>query len=283
MPELPEVEHLRRSLLKPLLGRTIRSATLRRRDVLRLVRDGAESRLARARPADLLAGDRIVTLTRHGKQLAITGSSGRALLVHLGMSGRLVHLDSGRRNANSDHVHALWRLDDASRLLFRDPRRFGGLWALPTPDALEGRWQALGPDALTVTASTLARRLATTSRGLKAALLDQDLIAGLGNIYVDEALFLARLHPLAPASNLTRSDVARLATAIRTILRQAISDGGSTLRDYVDAQGNPGRRQRSHAVYARAGRPCVRCSTTLVGSRVAQRGTVICPQCQLEC
>jgi formamidopyrimidine-DNA glycosylase len=174
----------------------------------------------------------------------------------------------------------VWRLDDGSRLLFRDPRRFGGLWALPTRGALDRRWATLGPDALSINARSLGNRLDTTTRDLKAALLDQGVVAGLGNIYVDEALFLARLHPLTPASSHSRSEVGRLATAIRTILRRAISDGGSTLRDYVDAQGRPGRRQLSHAVYARAGKPCIRCSATLIGSRVAQRGTVICPQCQ---
>lgn len=280
MPELPEVEHLRRTLVEPLVGRRVVGGSLHRRDVLRLATPAGDRRGARHHRRDLLIGTTIDRLDRHGKQLAMVGQSGQVLLVHLGMSGQLRHLPAGTEAAPRDHVHAHWRLDDGSRLLFRDPRRFGGLWALPSVDALNERWASLGPDALSIRAGRLGAALSGTRRPIKAALLDQRVVAGLGNIYVDEALFAAGIHPLVPASELANDRVGLLVREIRRILRQSLQSGGSTFRDYRDAQGRPGRTQDRHMVYGRAGRPCGRCSTTLVSLVIAQRTTVICPQCQ---
>ena len=277
MPELPEVEHLRRTLEPLLLGRRVVDATLHRRDVLRL---DANDRRSPHRRTDLLVGRRLVQLRRRGKQLSIHADDDTALVVHLGMSGQVLHLAPGARADRADHVHATWRLDDASRLLFRDPRRFGGLWAIRSSADLDRRLAPLGPDALEILAPDLHRRLGRTTRAVKAALLDQRLVAGVGNIYADEALHIARIHPLRPGASLARDETRALARALRAVLRAAIDDGGSTLRDYRDATGRSGRRQNAHAVYGRAGRSCLTCGTTLEALSVTQRTTVFCPHCQ---
>lgn len=288
MPELPEVEHLRRALERSVSNRRVTRATLARRDVVARPSDppGGFSRAkfaptSRVPRAELLQGATIDALLRHGKQLAITTHEGPTLCIHLGMSGRLTRLEPGATNPHPDHVHAHWTLDDGARLIFRDPRRFGGIWTFPSPEALHAsRWSTLGPDALTITAASLARLLARANRPVKAALLDQSLIAGLGNIYADEALFSARINPATNARALDRDDARRLASAIRATLRKAVSHGGSTLRDYRDADGNPGAFQRSHRVYARAGLPCTTCNESLCSDTIAQRTTVWCPVCQ---
>lgn len=168
-----------------------------------------------------------------------------------------------------------------ARLVYRDIRRFGAITLCPGASVIDERlWSRLGPDALTIEGEVLYRALRRTRRAVKAALLDQGVIAGLGNIYVDESLFAAGVHPLARADRLTRSTVERLAEAIRAILEAAITAGGSTLRDYVDAEGLRGGFQTRHRVYGRAGEPCVECGRALERMVVAQRGTTFCRRCQ---
>ena len=288
MPELPEVEHLRRSLEPVLLGRTIVKATLHRRDVAVMPADpqggfsrsSGDTRPARLTRRDLLLDGTIDRLERKGKQLAMLATDGRAVCVHLGMTGGLVHLPPWSRNRTHDHIHAMWRLDDGSRLLFRDPRRFGGLWICPTRRCLDERWERLGPDALHVTTRALRAALQSRRAPIKAALLDQCVLAGVGNIYADEALFRARIRPGRPSHSLCAIEIRRLASSIRAVLRQAIRAGGSSIRDYRDAQGRPGLQQRRHAVYGRGGESCVRCGSPLLVEVVAQRTTVSCTHCQ---
>ncbi len=291
MPELPEVETVRTTLQTRLLGRVIERATIKRRDMLVVPGDppggfsrsarGAAPRFRRVRAADLLGGDRVDGVLRHGKQLAIVGASGRVLCVHLGMSGALLWRAPGKRLERADHVHAHWRLDDGSRLVFRDPRRFGGLWSFPGMDNLRlARWDALGPDALAVTSAQLGRALARSRRPVKAALLDQRAIAGVGNIYADEALFGSDIDPRRPAESLTRTETTRLARAIRGVLARAVRARGSTLRDYRDADGDPGAFQLAHSVYGRAGLPCHACGSPLASALVGQRTSVWCNACQ---
>lgn len=302
MPELPEVERVRRSVEARVLGRFIAGVRLARRDVLVMPgdpgggwsRSGSEARPRRYTRADLLAGARIASVRRHGKQLALVGDSGRVVLVHLGMTGQLRALAPGARGP-TDHVHVVWTLEDdhgpAGRLIFRDPRRFGGVWSLAGPEALSERWAQLGTDALAITADDLWRALspssgdqATSARprttSIKAALLDQATLAGVGNIYADEACFLAGIDPRRKVADLGRDEVDALAGAIRLVLARALEAGGSTLRDYVDAEGNAGGAQRLHAVYGRSGEACTRCGQALSSGRVAQRMTVWCPRCQ---
>lgn len=233
--------------------------------------------------ADLLAGAILVEIRRHGKQLALIGDAGRVLVVQLGMTGRLVWRSAaGRHSGPTPHEHVRWRFEGGGTVAFIDPRRFGGLTPLPAADALRERWRALGPDALGIGPPALARGLHGSRRAVKAALLDQRVLAGVGNIYADEALFQAGIHPSRQAGSLRHEEIPRLAAAIRSVLRRAVRAGGSTVRDYVNADGAAGEFSRSHAVYGRGGAPCRRCGETLAVLRLAQRATVACPVCQPE-
>lgn len=280
MPEGPEVESVRRSLL-PLLGARVVAATLRRRDIVTQPGTAATRGVPRA---DLLLNQSIVALERHGKQLALIADSGRVLLVHLGMTGKLI-LDQRDRSPSLPHTHAQWTLQRDRRtpdirLRFVDPRRFGGLWTIPSRDALAARWADLGPDATAVESRHLAPALARRSAPIKAVLLDQAVVAGVGNIYADESLFAAGIHPRLPANSLNQRQIERLTASIQSIILAAIDAGGSTIRDYTDSLGNTGAAQADHMVYARAGLPCLRCSTPLADAVIAQRTTVWCPACQ---
>ena len=284
MPELPEVERVRMSLRPHLMGRRVARAVLHRADICEsFAQRRAGLVRVEASPAALLQGDEVAAMERHGKQLAIIGASGRVLSVHLGMSGQLLWLRVGQP-LPATHVHAEWAIRDgkgAGTLVFRDPRRFGGLWTFDSVEAFRAaRWAVLGPDALSVTAEQLGEGLAKSRRAIKAALLDQGVIAGVGNIYADEALFLAGLKPTRRAGSLKAPEVGRHAAAVREVLQRSIETGGSTLRDYVDADGAKGSAQEGHAVYGRGGEPCRACGGTLRQGVVAQRTTVWCPRCQ---
>lgn len=270
MPELPEVETVRRSAERFLLGRRVESVRLRRRDIV----------TGSWRKSALLDGGVVVKVARHGKNLAVVAEDGRALGVHLGMTGQLLCVAKGARLARTDHVHAEWRLGDL-RMLFRDPRRFGGLETFESEGAmLERSWGLLGPDAATVTGAALRDALGASKRAIKAGLLDQRAVAGIGNIYADESLFAAGIHPLAICAELSAAQWDRLAREARRVLGEAIDAGGSTLRDYRDANGGEGWFQTKHLVYGRAGEPCPRCGhrtgRTLERLTVAQRTTVSC-------
>jgi formamidopyrimidine-DNA glycosylase len=255
---------------------------LRRRDICESFDEAGRQRTMR--PEDLLDGALIAGTLRHGKQLALVATDGRVLCIHLGMSGQVIFRHEGLALPKTDHVHAVWTIrsrSGAGLLAFRDPRRFGGLWTFPSVDALTvHRWSRLGPDGLTVTAAQLGMALASTRRAVKAALLDQQLVAGVGNIYADEALFACGIHPARRADRIDSQRVEALAAAIRTILQAALHAGGSTLRDYVDSDGNPGSAQQLHQVYGRGGQPCNVCGTLLVSTTLAQRTTVHCTRCQ---
>ncbi len=281
MPELPEIEHLRRTLKPILVGAHVEDVRLFRPDIVR--RGTIDHRQIRVSRRELLLDDTIDCLERRGKQLAILTKAGAGLCVQLGMTGQLRLQETAVRPA-LDHVHCRWRLRTAQgaayRLLYRDPRRFGRLTPFASIDELRERWSALGPDASEVRTQALTRRLLATRRSIKAALMDQSVIAGLGNIYVDESLFLARIHPLTPAKTLTGEQLRQLGNAIRLVLRRAIKSGGSTIRDYVDARGDGGTFVERHAVYGRAEKKCLGCGAKLCLIRVVQRSTVFCPCCQ---
>lgn len=304
MPELPEVENVCRSLAPRVVGRTVTRVLVVRRDVITGIPTDAA----------LLVGARVAEIARHGKQFALLArTDAPALLFHLGMTGSLRHFapttrdiadalahrlrpdtsgnisgdaSGGETTMDAKHRHVLWLLDDRSVLVFRDPRRFGGVWTFPSRDELDQRWSTLGPDALRVTAAQLHRALQRTSRAIKAALLDQELIAGLGNIYVDEVLFGVGVHPLTPADAIDRATTNRLAARIRAVLTRAIDAGGSTLRDYVNGDGESGGFQLSHRVYGRAGERCLRthkgkrCPGVIQSFTLLGRTTAFCPQCQ---
>lgn len=283
MPELPEVESIRRTLERSVAGQTVRVADVARTDII-----GAPGRLragrGRCRHADgpirasLLDGARIASLVRRGKQLAIVADDARALVVHLGMSGRLVvePRDSGQSPA---HTHATWRIGASSVMRFTDPRRFGALVPCRNEQELESHWSDLGPDACSISEGEIARALSSRRTCVKAALLDQSLIAGLGNIYVDEILHRAGIHPLMRSWR-AATHARSITACMRTVLDAAIAAGGSTLRDYVDAAGNPGAYVTLHRVYGRAGQPCDRCRSTIRATVVGGRTTAFCATCQ---
>lgn len=273
MPELPEVETVRRGLA-PLIGVPIASVRVARRDV---VRDHTGRRRGRLDPAHLLADERIGSIERRGKQLALVGAGGPVVLIHLGMSGQVL---VGPDGPAAPHTHVVWTLKDGRRIAFRDPRRFGGVWLLPGTAALEDRWRSLGPDGLSVLGENLRDALGGSRRAVKAALLDQRAVAGVGNIYADESLFEAGIAPARACVTLAPDDWNRLAAAVRRVLTRAVRDGGSTLRDYRKPDGSAGGAVARHRVYARAGKACVRCGGPVAGAVLAQRSTCWCPACQ---
>jgi formamidopyrimidine-DNA glycosylase len=327
MPELPEVEHLRRTIEPRLLGRTVTRVEVRRADVCEVwitapVSVASNPTLATSpdpargpsmpRPASripspnaatlhaaLLLGATFTATQRHGKELALIAAGPsqppRVLCVHLGMTGQLRWHAALPPHNPKEHIHIIWELDGGGSarggsvgtvMTFADPRRFGGLAGLDSLATLDHRWATLGPDALTTPLDDLAAALITelgrANRAVKAALLDQRIIAGVGNIYADEALFAARIHPRKLARRLSPDRVRLLAAHIREILTRAVDAGGSTLRDYVNADGNRGQAQTLHQVYGRAGQPCPACGLSLQTGQIGQRTTVWCRACQLD-
>ncbi len=273
MPELPEVETVRRQLEPLLVGRRFERVQI---NDPRLVRPFEPVAVAAE-----LEGERVAEVDRRGKYLIFRFESGRVLLVHLRMTGSFRHRRSGV-GKDDPHRRAVVRLDDGSDVAYRDVRRFG-TWLLVEPEELEPYLaDRLGEEPLVAgfTPARLARRLAGRRAPIKAALLDQRTLAGLGNIYVDEALWGARLHPKRPAGELDANDVRRLHGAIRRVLETAIERRGSTLRDYSTPRGRRGSMQRAFKVYGRTNEPCDRCGTPIEKTRTVGRGTWYCPHCQ---
>ena len=271
MPELPEVETVARALHTSLVGRTIVDVeVLWARSVAGLEPDTFARRLA---------GRTITDVGRRGKWATIGLSDGWTLLVHLRMTGRLL---LGREEcADGRHVRARFVLDDGRSLCFSDMRKFGRLWLVDDAAAALGN---LGPEPLTdeFTAERLGEMLALRRRRIKPLLLDQRFLAGLGNIYTDEALWRSGIHPLRRAESLSPGEVRRLHCAIQAVLREAIAGRGTTLDDrgYVGADGQAGSFAGRLAVYGRAGQPCPRCGEPIERIRVSQRGTHLCSCCQ---
>lgn len=287
VPELPEVETVRRSLLPHLLGRRVRGVEVLRRSVI----EGEATEQA------LLVGRVLRGVERRGKLLMIYGETpgektpdagvgGPCLAIHLGMSGQVLVKPTREALTSMSHVHVVWEVQGSANVEtvwigFRDPRRFGGVWTFAGELELKhGKLDLLGPDALTIDGAALYESLRDTNRAVKAALLDQRVLAGVGNIYADEALFRARIDPRMKGHRLSRERVELLAEQIRAVLSEAVEARGSTLRDYVDAEGTGGEFALRHAVYGRGGQACKDCGTTLKQITLAQRTTVLCPTCQ---
>jgi formamidopyrimidine-DNA glycosylase len=267
MPELPEVETVRRRLEPVLTGRKLRRVAI---DDARLTRPYEPDAVAAE-----LQGERVASVDRRGKYLMLRLESGRVLLVHLRMTGGfLLRPDT--------HERAVLELDDGTRVAYRDVRRFG-TWLLLEPHEVDPYIAAkLGDepfDAL-FTVARLGERLERRRAPIKAALLDQRTLAGMGNIYVDEALWRARIHPLRPAESIDRNELRRLHRAIRAALEAGIARQGSTLRDYRQPDGSSGGMQHEFKVYGREGEPCDRCGTPIAKTRAGGRGTWFCPACQ---
>jgi formamidopyrimidine-DNA glycosylase len=269
MPELPEVETVRRCLAPQLVGRRIARVVLRRPDLRWPIP---------AEISSLLPGQRIAAVRRRAKYLLIDTAAGSAL-VHLGMSGSLRVLPAAAKVGPHDHVDLL--LDDGRALRFNDPRRFGCLlWQAPR--SLHPLLAELGPEPLS--AAFGGDHLFARSRGrgapLKAFLMDQTIVVGVGNIYAAEALFAAGIDPRIAAGRVSRARYERLARAVKRILARAIRRGGTTLRDFTDPHGAPGRFEQELAVYGREGERCRACGGGLRGERIGGRASVFCPRCQ---
>lgn len=291
MPELPEVETIRRGLVPHLPGRRVARVEVRCPRIL--VHPSPEA-FRRA-----LEGQTFQGLDRVGK-LLILELDASTLLVHLGMTGQLTlrdpsradepfrrhpvtGLERTRQHAPDAHTHLLLHLDDGSCLCYRDVRKFGRWWLYPRQAARSyPPLERLGPDPLTPEYrwEDFERALAGTRRAVKAVLLDQSVLAGVGNIYADEALFAAGIRPSRRADRLSRAARRRLFEAVPRVLRQAIEGRGTTFSDYRDARGEPGTHQEALAVYGRGGQPCPACGQALVRSTVAGRTSTWCPRCQ---
>jgi len=283
VPELPEVEVVRRTLAPHLEGETITRVEVRAAR-LREPLDAA----AFARDA---AGRRILGLRRRAKYLLIDLEGGTTLVIHLGMSGRLAVTDAaaaGSEATNAEpplHEHLVVHLASGRRLAFRDPRRFGQAFTLPTAtlDA-DRRFRHLGVEPLAaqggLTGELLERAAAGRRGPVKPFLMDATVVVGVGNIYASEALFEAGIHPKRSVARIAAQRWQRLAAAVRDVLQRAIDQGGTTLNDFSDAEGNAGYFQVSLAVYGREGEPCRRCGEPVRRLTQAGRGTFYCPGCQ---
>ena len=273
MPELPEVETVRRKLAPVLEGRTLVGVEI---NDARLTRPLDPVEVARE-----LEGERVTLVDRRGKYLIVRFESGRALLVHLRMTGSLLHAAAGQL-PDDPHRRAVVRLDDGSDVAYRDVRRFG-TWLLLEPSEVDTYVAArVGrePLAAAYKAKHLAEELESRRAPVKAAILDQRTVAGVGNIYADEALWRAQIHPLTPAEALNPDEVKALHRGIRQALQAGLRRQGSTLRDYRLPDGGTGNAQHEFKVYGRGGEPCDRCGTPIDKIRVAGRGTWYCPSCQ---
>jgi formamidopyrimidine-DNA glycosylase len=262
VPELPEVETVVRSI-KPLVGRRIASAEFR---CLRVLRGGNPEVLA-AR----LQGRKIMAVQRHGKFILVSLDGGGYLTVHLGMTGRLL-----LGGPAGKHTHAILTLDRGV-LLYDDSRQFG---SIEFSEDFPARAARLGPEPLEIAFEDFAAALKRRKTRIKSLLLNQTFVRGLGNIYADEALFRAGIHPQAMAARIRKDRARRLYDAIVAVLTEAIAAGGSSISDYVDAEGRKGFFQFSHRVYQRTGEPCVTCRTPIRRVIVTQRSSHFCPKCQ---
>jgi formamidopyrimidine-DNA glycosylase len=280
MPELPEVETVARGLQLAVAGRRILSVTLGKTDFI-------------DNPQDLereLPGREIRSVERYGKFMLLrlqrsgagTSESGEiesetALLVHLGMTGMLMPVLADE--PHKKHTHVFMVLDDGRELRYIDPRRFGRM-AYLAGEVLVEELKRFGADPLEVDREEFIKRIRSRKSRIKALLLNQEVLRGVGNIYADESLWRSKIHPASMASKLTPKQVAELYRALQAILQRAIAMRGSSISDFVDAKGEPGEYQQHHRVYGREGKPCFRCKTPIRRIIVAGRSSHFCPFCQ---
>jgi formamidopyrimidine-DNA glycosylase len=269
MPELPEVETTVRALRQPLVGRTFTEVRCYwPRQIVTPTLDELQKRLH---------GQRVEAISRRAKYLLFHLSDGDYLIIHLKMTGHLSVVDG---NTPADkHTHTIFSLADGQELRFRDMRKFGRVYLVSDLDEVLG---GLGPEPLAeaFTVNALHEKLNGRSRTLKPLLLDQSFVAGIGNIYADEALFAARLHPERKANSLTDPEVAALHTAIQQVLRRGIEREGASIQNYVKPDGERGDMQNAVAVFRRTGYPCLVCQTPIERMVLGGRSTHFCPVCQ---
>jgi len=281
MPELPEVETVARGLRRAILGRRILSVALGKTDFI-------DDPVALERH---LPGRTIEAIERYGKFMllrlsAAAGANGNhreagrkqaSLLVHLGMTGQMAASPAAK--PREKHTHVCLVLDDGRELRYTDARRFGRM-AYLTEVSLEKELTRFGADPLEIGKEEFVRRIRGRRARIKALLLDQSVLRGVGNIYADESLWRAKIHPAHVGAKLTRKQGGTLWRALQGILREAIVLGGSSISDFLDAEGQPGEYQRRHRAYGREGKSCHRCKTALRRGMVAGRSSYFCPNCQ---
>jgi len=282
MPELPEVETVARGLRQTILGRRIISVTLGKTDFI-------DDPVALEQH---LPGRRIEAVERYGKfmllrlsavsgetRIASNGDAAASLLVHLGMTGQIAPSPAGQ--PLEKHTHVCMLLDDGRELRYTDARRFGRI-AYLTAESLAEELTGFGADPLEVSKEEFAARICGRRARIKALLLDQSVLRGVGNIYADESLWKAKIHPARLGTKLSRKEAEKLRRALQEILQKAIVLRGSSISDFLDAEGEPGEYQRHHRAYGREGKPCYRCKTPVRRAIVAGRSSYFCPRCQLS-
>jgi len=276
MPELPEVETVVRGLRLSLPGRSVVEVRFGKTD---FVEDSAGI-------AERLPGMRIANVTRLGKFICIGFEPGAAqgaasaklnLIIHLGMTGQLTVIRCGESIA--PHTHVFFLLDDGRELRYMDIRRFGRMLLVPESELANFEGQ-LGKEPLEISAEEFCRQFGSRRARIKALLLDQRILRGIGNIYADESLFRARVHPARIAENLAKKQLLALHRAVREVLEEAIRSRGSSISNYIDSEGNRGEFQLRHRVYQRTGKPCFRCKAIIRRAIVAGRSSHFCLKCQ---
>jgi formamidopyrimidine-DNA glycosylase len=272
MPELPEVETVVRALRRTLVGRRISAVHVRH----------APSVAGTPAPPDCVRGLRVQRVERLGKFIVIGLEAAQEIAVHLRMTGRMSVVPRGVRDPDREPYVRVWFALDGGALLlvFSDVRTFGRVWCGPAQTMQTMLRSRLGPDPLVLDTAVFVRALRARRGRLKTLLLNQKFVAGIGNIYADEALFAARLHPLTEARRVNAKDAARLHRAIKRVLNAAIAAGGTTIADFVRPDGQTGWFQRKLRVYGRDGEACRRCGAAIKRIVVGQRGTWFCPRCQ---
>jgi formamidopyrimidine-DNA glycosylase len=269
MPELPEIETIVRGLRPHLAGRRILRARLSPRA---LYRRGSLS-------VNRLVNRRVIGVERVGKNALFRFPRGAVMVINLGMTGRLLVCGVGDDPPEVDrrHLHGRFVLAGSRELRFYDARRFGHVYVAESCDFEKDL--NIGPDALGIDEPDLRVKLRNRKASIKALLLDQRIISGIGNIYADETLFYSRIHPRTPGGAVA-GHTGRLLESARRVLQDAIEQGGSTVRDYRKLDGSPGGFQRFHAVYGKGGAPCIRCGNSILRIVIGGRGTHFCPYCQ---
>jgi formamidopyrimidine-DNA glycosylase len=266
MPELPEVETIKNELLPHVIGRTIKSV------------DVFWDRMVKQLPVEefkkQVVGQKITALLRRGKYLFFHLSGGFILVMHMKMTGSLV-----MNPENTKYARAIFHLDNGKAMYFHDPRKFGKMWLEKDTKAVINQ---LGPEPLDedFTPATLEKILSKRTAPVKPVLLDQSIIAGIGNMYADESLFAARIHPEKPANKLTKAEINRLHGAIQAVLLKALKNKGASIRNYIRPDGAPGTAHDEFSVAHGTGKNCPRCGTPIKRIVVRGRGTYLCPKCQ---
>ncbi|APU71093.1 formamidopyrimidine-DNA glycosylase [Companilactobacillus crustorum] len=273
MPEMPEVETVRRGLNSQVKGRKITNVEIRYPDLI----TGDVNQFI-----EFVTDATITDVGRRAKFLLIHLNNGYTIISHLRMEGR--YRISADPSAIDKHSHAIFTLDNGQKMIYNDVRKFGRMQLWNTDDLDNNKsLQKLGPEPLskTFTFALLKPRIMRHHKDIKTVLLDQSVMSGLGNIYVDEVLWKAKIHPQTPSNHLSDTDIQNIIELSNQEMKKAIEAGGSTIRSYIDATGHKGNMQNSLKVYGKEGTPCPRCGTNIVKIKVSGRGTHFCPKCQV--